>query len=402
MFGNHTGSETTRPKLSRKRTRNPNDHIANKKQEKLQKGEEYTTASGKVVKKKVFQAQTTCRCSRKCTEHIKSERQLQVFNSYYNLKNWTQKTLFLRTLTKTERVKENLNPIINLKQRNTHNKFYLSDEIGTQHQVCMEFLLKCIQVNRSRIFTAIKSITSNETAKEHRGVFPKKKIDEKDIAYVKDFINSFPTYESHYSNKSDDSNRKYLSPHLTIKRMYKEYCLKCNFKRKIPLNECKFRQIFNTDFNLNFARLKVDTCRKCDMLKALSQSQSHDSIQRKNMEAQKKEHLELVQKTKNEFNAAVEYATKSENKTEVYTFDLQRALEMPVLQTSEVYYMRQLWLYNLGVYDEVRKIAYMYVWTEKDASRGAQEIASCLYKHFMLHLPKDTQKIILRSDACSG
>lgn len=44
----------------------------------------------------------------------------------------------------------------------------------------------------------------------------------------------------------------------------------------------------------------------------------------------------------------------------------------------------------------------MYVWNVSVASRGSQEVASCLYKHFGKYIPKDTEKIILRSDTCSG
>lgn len=399
---NFIGIQTTHRKLSRKRTRNPKEHKANRKKQNVQKGEEYMTASGKTVMQKVFHAQTTCLCTRKCSQHINSERQKRIFNTFYELQNWTQKTLFLRTLFKRAQVKENLNPIINLAKRNTQTKYYLSDENGTQHQVCMSFLVNCIQINRTKMFTTIQSMTSNETAKDHRGNFPKKKINENDVAYVKDFINSFPTYESHYSNKSTRSIKKYLSPFLTMTKMYREYCLKCNFKRKKPILEWKFREIFNTKFNLSFARLKVDTCRKCDMFEASMKSQLENSSQRMNLEQTKNEHLQLVEKTKKEFHETVQHASNPENKTEVYTFDLQRALETPVLQTSEVYYMRQLWVYNLCIYDEVRKIAYMCVWNESIASRGAQEIASCLHKFFMKFVPKDTQKIILRSDACSG
>lgn len=67
-----------------------------------------------------------------------------------------------------------------------------------------------------------------------------------------------------------------------------------------------------------------------------------------------------MERTKDDFRESVKHACEPENKTEVYTFDLQRALEMPVLQTSQVYYMRQLWLHNLCIYDEVRQTAYMY------------------------------------------
>lgn len=279
-------------------------------------------------------------------------------------------------------------------------QYYLSDQSGVQHQVCSTFLLNCVQITRSRLLNAAKSIPTNERAKDNRGNRLTKKTNENDISFAKEFIGGFPTYESHY--KISRSNIKYLSPFLTIKRMYREYCLKCNFKRKKPLSEWKFRNIFNTSFNLSFARLKVDTCRKCDMLKALSQSQQNGSAQQIGTEQLKKEHLQLVQKIKNDYDETIEYARNPENETVVYTFDLQKALELPVLQTSEVYYSRQFWVYNLGIYDEVQKICYMYVWNEAVASRGSQEIASCLHKHFGTYLPKDTHKIILRSDACSG
>lgn len=280
MLLNFTDNESTGSKLSRKRTRNPTSHLAHIKKQKVQKGEEHQTSSGKIVKGKVFQAQVTCKCSRKCPQHINSDRQEEIFNCFYNLENWTQKTLFLRTLSKTERVKENLNAIINLKKRNTHTQYYLSDKTEMQQKVCMIFVLNCLQINRSRMFYAINTVTANENAKETRGIFPNRKTNENDIAFVKNFINSLPTYESHYSNKSIHSNKKYLSPFLTIKRIYSEYCLKSKFKRKKPVSQWKFRHIFNTEFNLSFARLKVDTCRKCDMFKAISQSQSQGSVQR--------------------------------------------------------------------------------------------------------------------------
>lgn len=387
-------------KKSRKRTRNPKKHKAYVKKQKVQKGDEHTTNAGNVMEKKIFQSQSTCPCKRKCPQNINCNRQKEIFDSYYKLQNWTEKTLYLRSLTKTTSAKENLNPIISLKQKKIFNNYYLSDESGVQHQVCLAFLLNCVQINRSRLFNAVKTKTSNENAKDNRGNRITKKTNEDDIAFAMNFISSFPTYESHY--KISQSNKKYLSPFLTIKRMYREYCLKCNFEQKKPLSEWKFSDIFNTEFNLSFARLKVDTCRKCDMLNASIKSAKKGSAQQIEAEMQKRAHLELVEKTKNDFDATLKYASNPENKTVMFTFDLQKALEMPVIQTSEVYYMRQLWLYNCGVYDEVNKTCYMYNWNESTASRGSQEIGSCLYKHFIKFVPKDTQNIILWSDACSG
>lgn len=44
----------------------------------------------------------------------------------------------------------------------------------------------------------------------------------------------------------------------------------------------------------------------------------------------------------------------------------------------------------------------MHVWAENEASRGGQEIASCLIKYFQTHLPKSAKHVILYSDSCGG
>lgn len=43
----------------------------------------------------------------------------------------------------------------------------------------------------------------------------------------------------------------------------------------------------------------------------------------------------------------------------------------------------------------------MYVWDETVASRGAQEIGSCIRKHLLSHVQK-AKHIIAFSDACGG
>lgn len=94
--------------------------------------------------------------------------------------------------------------------------------------------------------------------------------------------------------------------------------------------------------------------------------------------------------------------TNDSMKTEVFTFDLQRALEAPSISTSEGFYRRNLWVYNLCIYDEVRKIGHMYVWDESVASRGACEVFSCIYKYVADIIPKNTEKTITYSDSYPG
>lgn len=94
---------------------------------------------------------------------------------------------------------------------------------------------------------------------------------------------------------------------------------------------------------------------------------------------------------------------ESNGKTLVFTFlFLRKALEMPSLITSVAFYKRQLWTYNLCIYDEIQKIAYMYIWSENVASRGGQEIGSCVLKHLRENVPPEASKVILYSDSCGG
>lgn len=172
-------------------------------------------------------------------------------------------------------------------------------------------------------------------------------------------------------------------------------------RKKNVLSEWLFRHKFNTNFNLSFHKLKVDTCRKCDKIAAKIKSVDTPNAS-ETLLNERSEHLKIVDKTRKDFDECIERARFPKEKTEVLTFDLQRALETPRISTSEAFYKRQLWVYNLCVFDEVRKTGYMYVWNESIASRGSQEIGFCIYRHIAENVSKDTRKIILYSDSCSG
>lgn len=85
----------------------------------------------------------------------------------------------------------------------------------------------------------------------------------------------------------------------------------------------------------------------------------------------------------------------------MFTFDLQQSLPTPKLSTSVVFYKRQMWTYNFGIHECASEKGYMYVWPECIASRGSQEIASCLLRHFSM-ANSQASHLIVFSDACGG
>ena len=60
-----------------------------------------------------------------------------------------------------------------------------------------------------------------------------------------------------------------------------------------------------------------------------------------------------------------------------------------------------MWTYNLGVHDCSNEKGHMNMWPESTASRGSQEIGSCLLQHFKLSRSQ-AQNLIAFSDACGG
>lgn len=146
----------------------------------------------------------------------------------------------------------------------------------------------------------------------------------------------------------------------------------------------------------------MDTCKTCDGFEAQMNSLILSFERKEMLKHQKENHLQIVIRTKEIFESDIQRARNSEGKVRCLTFDLQKALETPVLSTSIAYYKRQLWTYNLCVYDEAEKVAYMYIWDAGVASRGAQEIGSCLLYHLKNSIDSNCEHVILYSDSCGG
>lgn len=72
-------------------------------------------------------------------------------------------------------------------------------------------------------------------------------------------------------------------------------------------------------------------------------------------------------------------------------------------RTEKVFYLRQLWVYNLGLHVCNNNKGFMCMWTEDTASRGACEIGSCLYKALLkTQMTENKRKLWFFSDSCSG
>lgn len=363
----------------------------------------------KMIPAKQFIGQMICKCIDikksivSCSDKIGIDRQKEIFDTYYQKMCWTQKTLFIRGSVKRAPVKTKKSdayPIIPTKSKKFNQTYSLLDENGVEHVVCRDFFLTCLQVTPSRVFNALKTLDKNPSANEKRGKnAPANKTSDEKKNGVRQFIDSIPKYESHYCRSS--SSKKYLHHALNLKKLYAEYKSTYSDRNQPFVTESIFREIFNTEYNLSFKRRHTDTCRTCDEFQVGLKSALVTTMRKDEIRQSHELHLKLVEKTKTDFQNDVKRAVESDGKIIVLTFDLQKTLETPSLSTSVAFYKRQLWTYNLCIYDEGAKRAYMYIWSENVASRGGQEIGSCLLKH-LKEFGTVANEIVLWSDSCGG
>lgn len=378
---------------SRKRTRNPLEWKTAIQKQKVQSGQEHVTKAGRTIAAKTFKSQIICRCHLNCHEKIDVVIQKSIFDKYYGVQSWSSKTQLLRSFIQRSQAKENIDPKINLKPRDHISKYFLKDEKGNQKQVCSSFLTKILQISRVTLFRAGQSTEINPQALERRGLYPTRRTDTRSIQDVKNFIGKFPTFESHRIYK-------YLHPRLTIKKMYKIYVNESNLNGKKPLSVHIFRRIFKKDFMLRFVRRRK-RCNTCKRLDKDANSMVLSEKKKKKLLKKKKEHINEGRKVKKNLVYCVQEATNSFDRNEVFTFALQK-LAVPFVAEIGLLKFRPLWCYNLCIYDEVRKRAYIYAWNESVAPCGSREIGSCLYRHAKSIITENKNKVIFYCDPHSG
>lgn len=336
-----------------------------------------------------------CACKHKGHEKIDVLTPKSIFEYFYSI-DWSGKTVFLRSLVNRKHVKENFNRRINLKDPNFVSRYYLPDENAEKQQVCSSFLCKLLQISRSAVFKSVQSIAKNPNALELRGKCPTRKIDAREKSFVKTFIQKFATFESRCGSM-------YLHPRLNIKKLYELYKVDRlkNDKEAELMSKTMFQSIFKSHFNLCYLK-RMKSCQTCKRIDAYESSQVISQNTKILLRRKKISHSKILKKIKKDFMDCVDYAKNNIERIEVFTFSIQRTLDMPSIDDEDSFQFRPLWCYNVCVNDELRNKSHMFIWKESVASKGSEEVASCLYKFLLINLPEETEKIILVSEPHAG
>ena len=189
----------------------------------------------------------------------------------------------------------------------------------------------------------------------------------------------------------------YLSPELTIVKIYHLYKQEHG---EDGVSEWVYRITFNECFNLSFGTPKTDTCKTCDLYKVRVEVVANDEHELMQTLGEWDLHETKAERAYQSLREDIAL-TQSNTKWDLLTFDLEQALATPILTTSVVFYKRQLWTYNLGIHDGRTGSACMHTWHEGVASRGSNEVASCLMKH-LREMNSQADNLVLYSDSCGG
>lgn len=339
-----------------------------------------------------------CLCKRNCATHIDVVKQKELFDKYHALKSWKQKTTFIREIVVRKMTdKENINPIIQLKKKVSSLSCFLIDDQGVKRRVCIGFILKILQISRSKLFRSVESTDRNPFAIDRRGKNRGRLSKPEDKLFVQNFIKSIAQYESKWN--SSRSTSKFLHPDLNFNRLYAKYKESCSTHELKEKSLGYFKKIFKT-FNIDFAKHRTPTCWKCHEMNSNTKRLVFSPESRTESDERKQTHLEFARNVVDDFQKEVLNAQTEFENTEIFTFGLGRPFALPSVASDHT--KQHFFLYQMCLFDEVRQISYIYMWPESVTSKGTAEIASCIVRHLHSNLSANTKRLILYCDPHHG
>nr|CAI5836087.1 unnamed protein product [Callosobruchus analis] len=233
--------ELSREDGRRKRTRNEAQWKANKRKKARTSGEEYTSSRKTVIRAPRLKACCKETCKLRCIEVFCNEDRQNILQSFWNKDvSYDRKRQFVASCVDET-------PVQRRRNRN-----------GTREDISQNL------VDHALRRTLGGGIIKGDLRKDH---IPQNKIPEEIKQGIRDHINKFPYYESHYSREK--TSRKYLECDLSVSKMYQLYHEEAIAANTLPEHIGKlwlYRDMFNADFNLSFKKPSNDTCDKCDSL----------------------------------------------------------------------------------------------------------------------------------------
>ena len=354
---------------------------------KREKGEAYTDYKNRRVPEKssaIGIQLCTEKCRLKCNNNFSDADRNTLFNKYYSLCTTDEKNVYLFGCLKPFDVKQ---PSRTNAVRQKSFRYFITLD-GKSKQVCKSAFLKLFNIGRKKLERIRNQISQGQPipTKDKRGrhMTRKNQTPKEQLDIVRQHIKSFPAEMSHYSRNKNE-HRLYLSPTLSINKMYELYKNQCSEKNLEYVTNSRYRKIFVSEFNLGFGSPKSDTCKVCD-----SKESNDEHVER---------YKAAFEEQKRDRNLA------NEGSILYINFDMQKTLPLPKLSTSVAFYLRQVWLYNLGIHcvskGDTFGNGFFHLWTEDKGGRGPEEVGSSILS-FLQSIHIENDHLVAWSDSAGG
>lgn len=205
---------------------------------------------------------------------------------------------------------------------------------------------KTLSTCSTRISTAMDKIHSRKPLLDQRGLkrAGENRMPDLRKQKIREFIDSLPLYTSHYSRERTPS--KFFKPGVTLIRVYDEYKTKLN---RNAVSFSFFKKIFYSNFNIKVKILSKDTRNVCDKLRIELKNAERGEQDVNSIKEKHSAHLDQAKRARCQMKTDMDLAKQQED-LQCLTFDMQKTLPLPSIQTNIIFYKRQIWLYNLGVH----------------------------------------------------
>lgn len=195
-----------------------------------------------------------CNCSRQCYSKVPLEQRKKLFEGFWASGSFNVQNVYICGCIKTSEVARRYTSHVS-DSRRSYSRVYYVQNGALSTRICKVAFLRIHGVSNGRVNRALKAQqqTGGSPSSDRRGKHePKNKTKKADLDLVKEHINSFPKYKSHYS-RADNPHRQFLSPDLSIE-MYRLYKQKCEDESKLAVSAWVYRRTFNECFNLSFGK----------------------------------------------------------------------------------------------------------------------------------------------------
>ena len=319
-------------------------------------GKEYKSVQGKLMPEKIMNMEScNCKTSTMQCELVTEDMRKEEFDKLYSMEDDLLQKVYLKN--SVEVMPKSSITVVTHESRKSFTRHFKVQN----YRVCKKVFLSTYCISNGKLDRILKKEINN--LKDSRGLHGEQKDYEACNVILRQIFDEIPKYDSHYHTaRYSSTNVLFLAPHVTKLDIFKLFI---DELEKQSINDKPHITWFYNHWSKNYPNIKIkspktDTCDDCNKFVINQDTQ------------EKNRHLRQVNLAKDIFHEDSKFEFSG-------CFDMMSLLPLPQIDTSTVYYKRQLWVYTEDIHMIKVNKAHLYVWTEGTGNKGNKEIANILY-----------------------